>query len=359
MSLRAWTGAFVAVAALAVVGLAVLMPRPGEPEALAICRTTLGAAPAATPGAAANGSGHGTSRALACLDGLEPTILTAELAGSQARWACQLHRGTPARPTLNEVRCAEHRGRGLRDEIRSFDARFFIPVYVAVSLLIAGGLVALGQAVPAGDKARYWRRALALTLVVTTIVLASLDGRENGAALRVLDAMDRAGAAAVAAGAPGVAAAAAADGGIDALAQAARARSLEKWLASAAWAAALGLALRVTLHRAWPDASPSSSSPPRWWRLAAWALPIAAWLGAATFAAGVIMAGTGGSALAWPVRLLGAGMGLTMLALVGAAAACGLWLWLTRAPAQPPSDAGEPAHSHTPTPAPQGQAAIS
>jgi hypothetical protein len=295
MNLRTWAGAYVAAAALGVLGLVLLAPRPSEPEAPATCRT-------ATPE---------PGRPLACLDGLAPSILTAELAGTRKTWSCQLFRAVVEKPSAAAARCAELRSGGLRDELRRFDAGFFIPLYATVSLLLAGWLAA---GVPAaGPKRRRHVQALAVALALATGVLATLDGRENRAALAVLDAMDAWNAAAVAGQAPD-------DAAIDALAVRARQRSLEKWAASAVWAALAGAALWVGLRRLWPAPCP------RGWRWVAGTLALAAWIGAAGFAAGTAWA-WGTLQLATPVRLIAAGMGLSMLALVGAALAAGVALW--------------------------------
>jgi hypothetical protein len=296
MNLRAWAGAYVAVAALGVLGLALLAPRPNQPEALAICR-------AATPE---------SGRPVACLDGLAPSILTAELAGTRKTWSCQLFRAVVNKPGAADARCAELRSDGLRDELRRFDTGFFIPLYTTASLLLAGWLAA---GAPAATRRRRVQ-ALAVALALATAVLAALDGRENRAALAVLDAMDAWNVAAVAGQPPD-------DAAIHALAAQARQRSLEKWAASAAWVALAGAALWVGLRRLWPAPCPW------WWRWAAGALALAAWLGAACFAAGTVQA-WGTLQLALPVQLIGAGMGLSLLALVGAALAAGVALWAAR-----------------------------
>ena len=298
MNVRTWAGAYVAAAALGLLGLALLAPRPNQPEAPAVCR-------AATPE---------PGRPLACLDGLAPSILTAELAGTRKTWSCQLYRAAADRPDAAAARCAELRSRGLRDELRRFDAGFFIPLYTTVSLLLVGWLAALASAT--GSASRQRLQALAAALALATAVLAALDGRENRAALAVLDAMDAWNVAAVAGSAPD-------DAAIDALAAQARQRSLVKWAASAPWAALAGVALWVGLRRLWPAPAP------RWWRGLAGALALAAWIGAALFAAGTEQA-WGTLHLAAPVRLIGAGMGLSLLALVGAALATGVALWATR-----------------------------
>lgn len=298
MTPRAWAGGFVAIAALGLVGLALLAPRPNQPETLAVCR-------AATPEPA---------RPLACLEGQSPSILTAELAGTRKAWSCQLHRAEAAAPGVDAARCAELRSGGLRDALRRFDAGFFIPLYTSVSLVLAGWLVALAQA--AGFTTRQRLHALAALLALATATLAALDGRENRAALAVLDAMDAWGVAALSGAAPD-------DAAIDTLAAVARQRSLVKWAASAPWAALVGLALWAALGRLWTPPAP------RWWRWTVGALALAAGLGAVLFAAGTVQ-GWGHLRLAAPVRLIGAGMGLSLAALVGGALAGGVALWATR-----------------------------
>lgn len=285
MTPRAWAGAFVAAAALGLLGLALLAPRPNEPEAPAICR-------AATPEPA---------RPLACLDGRAPSVLTAELAGTRKVWTCQLYRAEAELPRADQARCAELRSRGLRGELRRFDAGFFIPLYTTVSLLSAGWLLALSSHGGAGPRLRL----LAAALVLATATLAALDGRENRAALAVLDAMDAWGVAAASG-------AAADDAAIDTLAARARDRSVQKWAASVPWAALIGLALGIGLRGLWAPPAP------RGWRWTAGGLTLVAWLGAALLATGTVMA-WGNLDLAEPVRLIGAGMGLTLFALVGGA----------------------------------------
>lgn len=298
MNMRTWAGAYVAAAALGLLGLAVLAPRPNQPEAPAVCR-------AATPE---------PGRPLACLDGLAPHILTAELAGTRKTWSCQLYRAEADGPDAATARCAELRSRGLRNELRHFDAGFFIPLYTTASLLLVGWLATLASGARSPSRQRL--RALAAALALATGVLAALDGWENRAALAVLDAMDAWNVAAVSGSAPD-------DAAIDALAAQARQHSLVKWVASAPWAALAGVALWVGLRRLWPAPSPW------WWRGVVGALALAAWIGAVLFAAGAERA-WGTLLLATPVRLIGAGMGLSLLALVGAALATAVALWATR-----------------------------
>lgn len=306
MSARAWATGFVCAAVLGVAGLLLLAPRASAPEVLPACR-------AANPQASA---------ALPCLDGQAPSILTAELAGTRERWACQLYRGasSPAqgRDPLEALRCAEGRSRALRAEVRGFDSGFFIPLYSALSLLLVAGLVAQAHG---PQVAGHDRRLLgAAVLALATAGLAALDGRENRAVLQVLDALDAWG---VAAWMGQAGRDAPLEATVDALAHAARLASLQKWAATAPWVALVG----------WAASSGSGglgrSAQPRWMAWLRWAPAGLGATGAVLFAAGTAW-GWADDALALPVRLLRSGMGLAMATLIVAAVARAVELWIQR-----------------------------
>ena len=312
MNPRAWASLFALCAFLGLALVIALRPRPDTPDTQPACRAM---APApATP--------------LACLQGLSPTILSAELAGRGEAWACQLARGTPeVQPSLTALTCAEDRSRSLRAEVTGFDQGLFIPLYGALSALLVAwawsrARLSLSDA-PARDRARAWGLGLSCALLV------ALDLRENAHVLGMLGLLDQHGAA-LAAGA-----ATAPLSALDAAAQSAREASAHKWLASALWAGALSAALAGVLRWA------PSQAAPRPWR---WLVRLA-WLGAAAASLAFVVGATAalaGSALPLPVRWLAAGMACALLAMTfaGVAAAWGALksgiAYTAEAPMQPP-----------------------
>lgn len=316
---RHWAALYAAVAALGLVLLLLTMPRPRAPEAPSACRAQTECQP----------------RALDCLQGREPDILSAELAGKPRIWACQVQRGEPvARLDEAQARCAEMRAEDLRQQITQFDNGLFIPLYTVLSLLLLGWLASLAGVNPGDPAASGSRRrvaALALGLAAATAALVVLDRRENNDALAVIDRLQARGVAEVLATAPPLEA----DSGFADAARQARRSSLHKWLASAAWAGALAAALRRCLHtpaarrvweRRWPWPYGSLSM-----RVAA-ALPVLALAAAALlFAAGAGL-GLSGREIAGPAALLAAGMRAALGGLVATAALAALLAWFTPRP---------------------------
>ncbi len=279
------------------VGLAllfVLSPRPDAPEVPHVCR-------ALQPKHA---------EPLACLDGLKPTILTAELAGTGARWACQLQRGAPV-PTMSLAlaECAELRARGLRHELAGYDQLFFIPLYGALSLLLVAWLWSHARMYEAPQPARARGMAVLLGVVSLALVLLDLYG-ENRLMLELLRELDSLGVAGAIGSRP-------IDWStLDPLAHTARRASCVKWLACALWAGCLAGAFRAVLR--W---SPASDAP-RLWRVLVAAACLAALVASVLMGLGVVT-GWVGDSLHTPVQLLSAGMGLAMVSVLGAAlAAC-------------------------------------
>ena len=304
---RHWAALYAVAAALGLVLLLLTMPRPKAPEAPSACRAQT----------------EGQPRALACLEGREPTILTAELAGTPRIWACQVQRGGPvAQLDETRARCAEMRAEDLRQQITQFDNGLFIPLYTVLSLLLLGWLASMAGA-NLGDAAAPGPRrgvaGLALLLAVAIAALVGLDRRENADGLAVIDRLQARGVAEVLAKAPPLET----DRDFADAAAKARRSSLHKWLASALWAGALAAALRRCLYapavrrdwqRRWPGRRGALSM------RAATALPVLALAAAALlFAAGAGL-GLAGPDIARPAALLGAGMGAAMAGLVAAAA---------------------------------------
>jgi hypothetical protein len=312
---RAWMAAFVLVAAGGIVGLLALAPNPAQSPTPARCRVLEGD-PAAP---------------LACLEGRRADILSAELAGALAPWACQLYRRTIERPAeLDEVRCAELHAQGLRQEVRGFDEGFFIPLYCSVSLLVVGALVANTRLVKAVPRRRL--QGLALVLTVVTALLAVADRQENRALLGALDRMDAWGVTSWLGQTPPDAAA------VAVAATATRHASTWKWAASALWALVLGGALSSLVWRAWPADQAGQSPAPALWRALAW-LPLVL-CGASALALLAAVWGLlptdattlPGGALRRPAELITWGLSASILAQLVAALLMAIALWRRRRP---------------------------
>lgn len=170
-------------------------------------------------------------KALKCLDGLKPSSLTLELAGSGERLACQLRSASEpeANPglVLEERICTEARIRMRWDELTQLDTRWFMPAYGLFSLLIAASL-----ALQPSQGAAPRRALAALAIVASTVLLLVLDRFENTRAMALLIDAERGpleppfGAA------------------LNQAAASARQASLVKWLATGLWAAALAFGLK-------------------------------------------------------------------------------------------------------------------
>jgi hypothetical protein len=316
---RGWAVLYALASALGLVVLLIVAPRPAAPEEPAACRAQV-----AEPGAA-----------LACLDGLRPSILTAELAGTPARWACQLQRREPVHTmSLPQAACAEMRGLRLREEIVGFDNGFFIPLYAVLSLLVVGWAAACvreaGKAATAVTTLTTGKTQIAggrrfamaaLVLALATGALVALDKRENRHAVQMLDMLAAAGAVAAGGqGAPAAQGLAADQAGV------ARRVSLDKWASTALWAAALAWAYALTLR---PGAARHAGG---WWRLAWIVPPSAMGFAALAFAAGTAM-GLAGEGLRGPVGAIGAGMATALGGMLSAAVAAALLAWRKMPPA--------------------------
>lgn len=241
------------------------------------------------------------AKGLECLEGLKPSSETLELAGSGARLACQLHPVTREKavlvPTLTERICIEARVQTRWDELTQIDERLFMPTYALLSLLVAAWIAlqpSAGEpATPLSSPCLKRRRVVAAVgIVVTTLVLLTLDALENSRAMAVLMDAERGPLMA-----PYYVA-------LDAAAAAARQASVYKWAATAFWTAALAWGLiqwQELIHRK-----------QRWLRGTAIATYSAA---AITLAATAGFAGLS-SELAGPVRGVHAGFVLAFVAMI-------------------------------------------
>jgi hypothetical protein len=282
MNPRAWASLFALVAAIGLALVLALMPRADRPETDSMCRTQV-----PRPGAA-----------LACLDGQVSDVMSAELAGNAERWRCVVRRtATTAVSAAVAVDCAEQRTQRLRDAVRGFDQGLFMPLYAALSALLAAWAWSHARLCVQPPPRRL--RAAAVVLVASTLALLAADLWENAQVLALLDLLDR----------DGVAAAPLA---LDAPALHARQVSALKWLACVPWALSLAAVMHAVL--CWPAAAPR---PWRWLRHASVALT----LGAAAAMALAAVAALGGDGLRLPVTALRLGSGALIGALAGAGVA--------------------------------------
>ena len=286
MNPRAWASLFAFAAALGLALVLALMPSADLPETAAPCRTLV-----PRPGAA-----------LACLDGQVPDVISAELAGHAERWHCLLHR--TAAPSLAysapvALECAESRTQRLRDAVRGFDQGLFMPLYAALSALLAAWGWSHARLCPQPSPRRL--RAAVAALAAATLLLLAADLWENAQVLALLDLLDRDGVA------PGSVA-------LDAPALHARRVSALKWLACAPWALSLAAVMHAVLH--WQGASEA----PRLWRWLRHASVALALLAAAAMALAALAALLG-DGLRLPVTAVGLGSAALIGALAGAGAA--------------------------------------
>lgn len=222
--------AFYALVAFAgLILLPVLMPSDIEPDMASACRRN-----SAPP-----------EDKLACLGDVAPTVLTAELSGEGKRWACQLFRLDPdtmSKPDAIKSECAGKRSLDLRKQYTDFDSRFLIPLYGTLSFLVA---IWLGIS----RRGRRLSRLPVIFVVLSSAALIVLDVLENAHSVHLLDLF-----------AQFLATYNYDFSGLDSVAATARAASLAKWSASAAWAISLAVGFYLLLK-----ADPSTRA--RWFQI--------------------------------------------------------------------------------------------
>lgn len=237
-----------------------------------------------------------TPEPLALLEGQAASILTLELAGhtrqviAQLRWRTGQPASLDRAPGLAEQACIGARIRTRWDELTRLDAAVLIPLYVSVSLLFAAWLFCIRR--PAVDRVSGF---LALAVLLCTVGLAVLDGRENRAALALLVAADMPGALDPSRWPS-----------LDALAASAREASLHKWWVAGLWLAVLAWAMgraatgvrRLALRWLW------------------WLAVAAAVVGAALLLATSVAAAWGGLGLGLAVQGLSLGFILALATLL-------------------------------------------